>query len=173
MAKLENEAHTLNEPTVLPACSSNASQGKSYGRENGNTRNRERGSYPSGQGRSIETCLYCHVSRHNEPTYWKKYPEKSPNAQKKIDQQKKTTNSSRFISNSKKNGTSFNLALQLIASNPFHYENIFDYSYKEKVANAYITQMEQRQIIDSGTSNNIAWDKQSFVPNSYETYNID
>ncbi len=48
MAELEDGARTSNEPTALPARSSNASWGKSYGRRNGNTRNQGYGSYPSG-----------------------------------------------------------------------------------------------------------------------------
>lgn len=144
MAELKNEACTPNKPITLPAHPLNASRGKNYGRRNRNTRNWGRGSYPSGQGRSIETCSHYHASGYSKLTYWKKYPEKLPIAQKKIDQQKKTTDSSWPISNGKKNGTSFHLASQLITSNQFHFENIFDYSYTEKVANAYITQMEQR-----------------------------
>lgn len=43
------------------------------------------------------------------------------------------------IGNSKKNSTSFNLTLQLIVSDLFHYENVFNYSYKKKLANTYVT----------------------------------
>ena len=156
MAELEDEARTLNEPTALPARSSNASRGRNYSRGNGNTRNRGRGSYPSGQGRNSEICSHCHASGHSETNCWKKYPEKSPNAQKKIEQQKKT-DSSHPTSNGKRNGTSFNLASQLIC-NPFKYENSnpFDFSYEEEVTNAYVTQMGQRWIVDSGASNHIA-----------------
>ncbi len=33
--------------------------------------------------------------------------------------------------------------------------------------------MEQRWIVDSATSNHIAWDKERFDPDFYETYDID
>lgn len=61
MAELDNEVRTFNELTALSACSLNASRVKSYGQGNGNTRNQEHDFYPSGQGRSIETCSYYHA----------------------------------------------------------------------------------------------------------------
>lgn len=67
----------------------------------------------------------------------KKDSEKLPNAKKKIEQQKKT-NSSHLINNGKKNSISFNLASQLIVSYPYHFKNIFDNFYEEKVTNACV-----------------------------------
>ncbi len=55
MAELEDETCISNELTALSARSSNASRGKSYGRKNRNTRNREYGFYPNGQRRNSET----------------------------------------------------------------------------------------------------------------------
>lgn len=85
MTKLEDEAYIPNKPAALPARSSNASHKKSYGRGNRSIRNWRHGSYPNGQERSTETCSYYYSSGYSEPTYCKKYIEKSPNAQEKID----------------------------------------------------------------------------------------
>ena len=158
MAELEDEARTPNEPTALPARSSNASRGKSYGRGNGSTRNRGRGSYPTGQGRSTETCSHCHASGHSEPTCWKKYPEKSPKSQK--GEQQKKTDSSRNTGNGKKDGTSFNLASTLIPNE----------LYSPETVTALVTKMGRQWNIDSGASDHMCWDKDSFDPATYESF---
>lgn len=74
----------------------------------------------------------------------------------------------------KKNGTSFNFTSQQIWK-PSFYENFspFDFSYKEKVINIYVTQIDQKQIIDSGTTNHIAWDNEYHDADIYKTYNIE
>lgn len=108
MAELENEARTLNESSALPACSSNTNQRKSYGRKNRNMRNRECGSYPSEQEKNSEIYSHYHATKHGDQNCWRKYAENFPNAQKKIEQQKKT-DSRHLISNCEKNNTFFNL----------------------------------------------------------------
>lgn len=61
----------------------------------------------------------------------------------------------------------------LIAFNLFHFENIFNYFYKEKLTNAYVTQIEQKWIVNSGTWNLIIWENNCFDLNFYSTYNVD
>ena len=78
MVELKDKACTSNEPTVLHVRSSNISREKSYGQGNESSRNKKYRSYPTGQGKSIETCLDCHTSGYSEPICWKKYPIKSP-----------------------------------------------------------------------------------------------
>lgn len=136
-------------------------------------RNQGRVTYLSNQGKSSETYSYYHVLEYDEPICWQKYPEKSSNTQKKIEQNKKTK-FSYPMSNGKKNGSSFNLVSQLVR-NPFYNKNSnpFDFFYKEKVTNIYVIQMEQKQIVDSGASNHIASYKKCLDPDFYETYNVD
>lgn len=85
MAELKDEAQTSNKSTALPTHSSNASWRRSYSRGNKNTRNQGPGSYSSGQGKNSKICSNCHALEHSETNCWKKYPKKSPNAQKKIE----------------------------------------------------------------------------------------
>lgn len=69
MVELEDKTCASNEPIILLARSSNASQGRSYGRRNGSTKSRERGIYLSGQERSSETYSHYHVLEHSESIY--------------------------------------------------------------------------------------------------------
>ena len=66
------------------------------------------------------------------------------------------TNANRSTNNNKENSIFFNFMLQLIC-NLFKYKssNSSNFSYKKKVTNAYIIQIDQRYIIDSGASNYI------------------
>lgn len=76
------------------------------------------------------------------------------------------------MNNSQEINIFFNLALQLIASNLFHFKNKFNYIYKEKIDNVYITKIRQRWIINSGASNNIVWNKKTFDLKFYKTYKV-
>lgn len=101
MTELDAEVYTSNKPTTLFTCSLNASREKSYSKKNKNMINQKYSSYPSRQGRNFEIYSHCYASGYNKPNCWKKYSEKLPNTQKKIEQYKKT-NFSHPISNGKK-----------------------------------------------------------------------
>lgn len=86
IVELEDKAWTPNKPITLRARSSNASQGKSYGRRYRDTRDQKRNNYSSGQKKSLEIYLHFHTSRYSKSICYKQYPEKLPNSLKKIEQ---------------------------------------------------------------------------------------
>ena len=93
MAELKDEVRTLYDSTALPTYSVAATPSGSRSRGNELTRSRGRGCYANGRRKRLEVCFHFHIQKHSEPTYWKKYPEKSPKSQKKEEKQKKTDSS--------------------------------------------------------------------------------
>lgn len=65
MAELKDNAYISYKLTILPVCSSNINQEKSYARRNKSMKSWEHGTYPYWSKRSLKSYLYSYASGYN------------------------------------------------------------------------------------------------------------